>query len=90
MNNRLIQVGDLVRWNLLTIDTNDLPEVFLKIKAGERLEEIITSSFTILEEHTGMVQSIKGMDVEVIDFTGRKEFTIPLEDAHIKFTILNQ
>ena len=90
MNNRLLEVGDLIRWNILTIDTNDLPEVFLKIKSGERLENIIASSDTILEEHTGMVQSIIGMDVEVIDFTGRKEFTIPLEDAHIKFKILNQ
>ena len=86
----MIEIGDLVEWAVLTIHPNDLATIYQRIKDGQRLDDMIVGSLTIYEKHTGMVSNIVENQIIMIDFVGRCEFSIHMEDAYEKLTILNK
>jgi len=86
----MIEIGDLVQWNNLTIHPNDLATIYERIKDGRRLDNIISTNLTTLEVHTGMVERIEEGWVVIIDFVGRTSVSIHLEEAYEKLTILNR
>jgi len=86
----MIEVGDLVEWAVLTIHPNDCAHLFERIKNNKRLEDMAVSSNTLLVKHTGMISNINDFDVTILDFTGKQELHMLIEDAEYKLTILNK
>lgn len=86
----MLEIGDLVSWNELTIHPNDIATLFQMIKDGRRLDNIPTTTDTILIEHTGMIERIEEGTVVVIDFVGRCTTPFLIEDAYEKLTKLNR
>ena len=87
---KMIEIGDLVEWAVLTIHPNDLATIYQRIKDGQRLDDMIVGSLTIYEKHTGMVQDIVENQIILIDFVGRCELSLHMEEAYEKLTILNK
>jgi len=86
----MIEIGDLVEWNNLTIHPTDLATIYERIKDGRRLDDMITTNLTTLEVHTGMVEKIEEGWVVIIDFVGRDTISVHIEEAYEKLTILNR
>ena len=86
----MIEVGDLVEWGVLTINPNDIAMLYQRIKDGQRLEDMPVTNLTTLEKHTGMVQNVEEGWISIIDFIGRKEICVSVEDAYITITKLNK
>jgi len=86
----MIEVGDLVEWGVLTIDPNDISMLYQRIKDGQRLEDMPVTNLTILVKHTGMVQNVEEGWISIIDFVGRGEVNVSIEDAYITLTKLNK
>lgn len=86
----MIEVGDLVEWGVLTIDPNDISMLYQRIKDGQRLEDMPVTNMTTLVKHTGMVQKVEEGWINIIDFVGRVEVNVSIEDAYITLTKLNK
>lgn len=86
----MIEVGDLVEWAVLTIHPNDCAAVFQRIKDGKRLDNMIVGRLTTHDKHTGMISNINDFDVTVLDFTGKEEVHMLIEEAEYKLTLLNK
>jgi len=86
----MIEIGDLVKWNNLTIHPNDLATIYERIKDGRRLDDLIITNLTTLEEHIGLVQTIEEGWIVIIDFVGRDTISVSLEEAYEKLTIINR
>lgn len=86
----MIEIGDLVEWNVLTIHPNDLATIYQRIKDGRRLDNMAVTNETVLVQHTGMVEQIVENQIVVIDFVGRETISFHPEDAYDKLTILNR
>lgn len=86
----MIEIGDLVEWAELTIHPNDLATIYQRIKDGQRLDCMIMSNLSLYEKHTGMVSYIVENQIILIDFVGRCELFIHMEEAYEKLTILNK
>jgi hypothetical protein len=86
----MIEVGDLVEWGILNINPNDCAHMFRTIKSGERLDHLPVGHLTTIVKHTGMISNINDFDVTILDFTGKQEVHMLIEDAEYKLTILNK
>jgi len=86
----MIEVGDLVEWAVLTSHPNDCAHLFERIKNNKRLEDMAVSSDTLLVKHTGMISNINDFDITILDFTGREELHMLIEEAYEKLTLLNK
>lgn len=86
----MIEVGDLVEWTVLTIHPNDCAAVFQRIKDGKRLDNMIVGTLTTIVKHTGMISNINDFDVTILDFTGREEFYMTIEEMFNNLTLLNK
>lgn len=86
----MIEIGDLVEWSVLTIHPNDLASMYQHIKDGKRLDNMIVGTLTTHDKHTGMISNINDFDVTILDFTGREELHMLIEEAYEKLTILNK
>jgi len=86
----MIEVADLVQWNVLTLHPNDLATIYERIKDGRRLDDVPVTIDTILQTHTGMVEKIEEGFIVVIDFVGRCTQSFAIEEAYDKLTLLNR
>ncbi len=86
----MIEVGDLVEWNVLTIHPEDLVTIHNRIKDGRRLDNMIITNQSSFQKHTGMVQQIEDGWVVVIDFVGRDTLSVHLTEVQNKLRILNR
>lgn len=86
----MIKVGDLVEWGILSINPNDLAAMYQRIKDGKRLENLPVGTLTTIVKHTGMISNINDFGVTIIDFGGKEEVHILIEEAEYILTILNK
>ena len=86
----MIEVGDLVEWGILNINPNDLAHIFLTMKNNKRLENLPVGNLTTIVKHTGLISNINGFDVTILDFTGKQELHMLIEEAEYKLTVLNK
>lgn len=87
---KMIEIGDLVEWAELTIHPNDMMTIYQRIKDGRRLDSMIMSNLSSYEKHTGMISNIVENQIVIMDFVGRCEISIHMEEAYEKLTILNK
>lgn len=87
----MIEVGDLVEWGVLTIHPNDLAAIYGRIKKdGKRSDNMIVGPLTTIVKHTGMISNISNFGVTILDFRGREELYMLIEEAEYKLTLLNK
>ncbi len=78
------EIGDLVEWDVLTVNPQDIATLFKMIKDGQRLDNIPITAHTFIEKHTGFVTNKVEMQVIVLDFIGKEETSFHYDDAVVK------